>query len=173
MSVTGRAEAYDRHTGRYGPALSAASVRFVGIEPGMRVLDVGCGPGAPTRRLAHIVGADRVPAVDPSEAYADACRHRVPGASVRVGSAQALPFDDGGFDAVLVQPGDPGARRRAGGRARDASRHRGERRGRSMRVGLPRRDAAARRVLGGGRGPGPDGARDAGDDSVNPGVVPV
>jgi cyclopropane fatty-acyl-phospholipid synthase-like methyltransferase len=83
MSATGRAEAYDRHTGRYGPELSAAFVCFVGIEPEMRVLDVGCGPGALTKRLAHIVGGDRVLAVDPSEAYVDACRQRVPGVAVR------------------------------------------------------------------------------------------
>ena len=78
-------------------------MRFAGVDPGMRVLDVGCGPGALTMRLAHIVGGDRVLAVDPSEAYADTCRQRVPGAAVRVGSAEALPFDDGGFDAVLAQ----------------------------------------------------------------------
>ena len=78
-------------------------MRFAGIEPGMRVLDVGCGTGALTARLAQIVGGDRVLAVDPSQAYAQACRERVPGAAVRVGSAEALPFDDGGFDAVLAQ----------------------------------------------------------------------
>lgn len=94
MSGVARAEAYDRHTGRYGAELSAAFVRFAGIEPGMRVLDVACGPGALTRRLTQIVGGDRMLAVDPSKAYADACRQRVPGAAVRVGSAEALPFDD-------------------------------------------------------------------------------
>ena len=57
VSGAARAEAYDRHTGRYGPELSAAFVRFAGVEPGMRVLDVGCGPGALTARLAQIVGA--------------------------------------------------------------------------------------------------------------------
>jgi hypothetical protein len=27
-------EAYDRHTGRYGPELSTAFARFAGVEPG-------------------------------------------------------------------------------------------------------------------------------------------
>ncbi|HET6550379.1 MAG TPA: methyltransferase domain-containing protein [Solirubrobacter sp.] len=103
MNATARAEAYDRHTGRYGPELSAAFVRFAAVEPGMRVLDVGCGTGALTTRLAPIVGGDRVSAVDPSRDYADACRRRVPGAAVHVGSAEALPFDGGSFDAVLAQ----------------------------------------------------------------------
>ena len=151
MSGAGRAEAYDRHTGRYGPELSATFVRFAGIEPGMRVLDVGCGPGALTTRLAQIVGGDRVLAVDPSEAYAEACRQRVPGAAVRVGSADALPFDDGGFDAVARPARDQGARRRARRRPRDAPRRRPRRRDCGVRVRLPRRDAAAGCLQGGGR----------------------
>ena len=103
MSAAARAEAYDRHTGRYGRELAAAFVRFAGVEPEMRVLDVGCGTGALTARLAQIVGGDRVLAVNPSQAHAQACRERVPGAAVRVGSAEALPFDDSGFEAVLAQ----------------------------------------------------------------------
>jgi SAM-dependent methyltransferase len=99
----GRAEAYDRHTGRYGPELSESFVTFAAVRPGMRVLDVGCGPGGLTRTLAEIVGPDRVAAVDPSEDYARACRLRVPGADVRDGAAEALPFDDRAFDAVLSQ----------------------------------------------------------------------
>lgn len=79
MSVAGPAEAYDRHTGRYGPELSAAFVRFAGVKPGMRVLDVGSGPGALAATLAEVVGGDNVAAVDPSEDYAAACRVRVPG----------------------------------------------------------------------------------------------
>jgi SAM-dependent methyltransferase len=168
--VTGvaRAEAYDRHTGRYGPELAAAFVRFAGVAPGMRVLDVGCGPGALTMRLAHIVGGDRVLAVDPSEAYAVACRQRVPGAAVRVGFAEALPFDDGGFDAVLAQlviqalddaPAAVREMRRvaAPGGVIAACVW-------DFRGGMPLLDAywAAARALD------PDGARDAGDDSANP-----
>lgn len=168
MSDVARAEAYDRHTGRYGPELSAAFVRFAGIEPGMRVLDVGCGPGALTIRLAHIVGGDRVLAVDPSEAYADTCRQRVPGAAVRVGSAEALPFDDGGFDAVLAQlviqalDDAPAAAREmrrvaAPGGVVAACVW-------DFRGGMPLLDAywAAVRSLD------PDGARTAGDDTANP-----
>jgi SAM-dependent methyltransferase len=90
------------------------------------------------------------------------------GASVRVGSAQALPFDDGGFDAVLSQlviqalDDAPAAaremRRIAAVRGVVAARVW------DFRGGMPLLDAywAAARALA------PDGARDAGDDSVNP-----
>lgn len=67
------------------------------------MLDVGCGPGALTRRLAAVVGAARVAAVDPSEEYVEACRLRVPGADLRVGTAEDLPFDSAVSEAVLAQ----------------------------------------------------------------------
>ncbi len=162
------AEAYDRHTGRYGPELSAAFTRFAGVEPGMRVLDVGGGTGALTARLAQIVGADRVAAVDPSVDYADACRRRVPGAAVRVGSAGALPFDDGAFDVVLAQlvvqalddaPAAVREMRRVAGPGGVVAACVWDFRG-----GMPLLDAYWAAV----RDVDPDGARDAGDDSTNP-----
>jgi SAM-dependent methyltransferase len=97
------ADAYDRHIGRYGPSLAAALMEAAGIAPGQCVLDVGCGPGALTRALAAVLGRRSVAAVDPSPPFAQACRARVPEADVRVAAAEALPFDDGGFDAVLSQ----------------------------------------------------------------------
>jgi hypothetical protein len=38
------ADAYDRQVGRYGPGLASALAAFAGVQPGMRALDVGCGP---------------------------------------------------------------------------------------------------------------------------------
>ena len=97
------ADAYDRHVGRYGAALAAALIAFARVEPGMRALDVGCGPGALTGALAERLGAGSVCGADPSEPFAQACRARVPGADVRVAIAEALPFADRAFDAALSQ----------------------------------------------------------------------
>lgn len=101
--MSARAEAYDRHTGRYGPELSEAFLRFTDVEPGGRVLDVGAGTGNLTSRLAAIVGPSQVSAAEPSAEYAAACGDRVPGADVHVAAAEALPFEDAVFDAVLSQ----------------------------------------------------------------------
>ena len=98
-----RAEAYDRHVGRYGKQLAAGLIGAAGLGPGQRALDVGCGPGQLTTELANLVGGENVAAVDPSEAFVEACRQRVPGADVRIGAAERLPFDAGEFDAVLAQ----------------------------------------------------------------------
>jgi SAM-dependent methyltransferase len=97
------ADAYDRFVGRYGAALAASLIAFAKVEPGMRALDVGCGPGALTTALAEGLGAANVCAVDPSEPFAEACRARVPGVEVVVAGAEALPFADGAFDAALSQ----------------------------------------------------------------------
>jgi SAM-dependent methyltransferase len=97
------ADAYDRHVGRYGPALAARLISAAGLRPGQSALDVGCGPGALTAALAELLGADAVAAVDPSEPFAQACASRVRGVQVEVAAAEALPFGDGTFDAALSQ----------------------------------------------------------------------
>src|SRR3954466_11304665 len=97
------AEAYDRHVGRYGAELASALIAFAGVEPGVRALDVGCGPGALTAALAERLGPARVSGADPSEAFADACRERLPGVNIVVAGAEALPFEDGTFDDALSQ----------------------------------------------------------------------
>lgn len=103
-SVTFRAAAaYDRAVGRYGPSLAAGLIRFAGVEPGMRALDVGCGTGLLTAALAERLGAENVTGAEPSEPFAEAARSRVPGAEIAVAAAEDLPFPDDAFDAALSQ----------------------------------------------------------------------
>ena len=97
------AEVYDRFVGRYGGALAAELIRIAGVERPARALDVGCGPGALTVALAGALGPEAVAAIDPSPPFAAACRERVPGADVREGAAESLPWPDATFDAVLSQ----------------------------------------------------------------------
>ena len=97
------ADAYDRHVGRYGGELARALIEFAGVGGGMRVLDVGCGPGALTGVLVERLGADSVSAVEPSEPFAQACRERLPGVEVAVAPAEELPFAGASFEAVLSQ----------------------------------------------------------------------
>jgi len=92
---------YDRFMGRYAPALARALADAAGIQPGMRVLDVGCGPGGLTRELATRLGAGNVAAIDPAAQFAAACRDRNPGADVRTGVAEQLPWPAAHFDAAL------------------------------------------------------------------------
>jgi ubiquinone/menaquinone biosynthesis C-methylase UbiE len=94
---------YDRHVGRYSPALANALLRVAGVGAGDRVLDVGCGTGALARASAALLGPERVAAVDPSPGAVEACGAAVPGADVRLGAADKLPFADSRFDAVLSQ----------------------------------------------------------------------
>jgi ubiquinone/menaquinone biosynthesis C-methylase UbiE len=101
MQFGAPADAYDRYMGRYTPSLAVALVDAAGVAPGMRVLDVGCGPGGLTRELASRLTAENVAAIDPAPQFAAACLERNPGADVREGVAEKLPWDDDTFDAAL------------------------------------------------------------------------
>lgn len=80
-------------------------------QPGERVLDVACGTGVVTRLAAQAVGpAGKVVGLDISPemlAVARSVNGQNGGATIewREGSADALPFADGGFDAAICQLG--------------------------------------------------------------------
>lgn len=97
------ADAYQNLMGRYSDPLALEFAAAAGVAAGQRVLDVGCGPGALTTVLAGIAGAENVAGVDPSEPFVEAARARVPGADLRVGPAESLPFEDDTFDRALAQ----------------------------------------------------------------------
>lgn len=101
MQFGAPADRYDRYMGRFAVSLAPRLADAAGVHAGMRVVDVGCGPGALTGELAGRVGAERVAAVDPAPQFAAACRDRNPGADVRDGVAEDLPWPGETFDAAL------------------------------------------------------------------------
>jgi SAM-dependent methyltransferase len=103
VSFAVAADAYDRFMGRYSVLLAPLFADFAGIAEGMRVLDVGCGPGALTAELVSKVGARAVTAVDPSDSFVTAAAQRHPGVDVRRATAEQLPFADDTFDVAVSQ----------------------------------------------------------------------
>ena len=96
--------AYGRFMGRFSEPLAQEFLELVG-DP---CRDSGSstsarGAGALTAALVPVVGAESVSAIDPSESFVDTLRTRCPGVDVRLASAEAIPFPDATFDAVLAQ----------------------------------------------------------------------
>lgn len=80
-------------------------LRRLGVTPGLRVLDVGCGPGNITSHIAEIVGdKGSVVGIDPSkERITLAQEIKTPNLSFHVGRAEDLSqFASGSFDIVYV-----------------------------------------------------------------------
>ena len=91
-----------------GLAATVELAKLAGIATDMAVLDVGSGIGGPARFLAATYGC-RVTGVDLSEPFVEAARYLTERSGqsehvlFKVASALELPFDDGHFDAVLLQ----------------------------------------------------------------------
>jgi SAM-dependent methyltransferase len=77
----------------------------LGVSPGERVLDIGCGPGFYCVELAEEVGsAGSVVGIDSSPAMLSLAAARSAGHAgieLRQGDAVSLPVDDADFDAAL------------------------------------------------------------------------
>jgi len=103
---------------RWRTAANSAAYLLPSIEPGMAILDVGCGPGTITLDLARLVApAGRVVGLDAVEAplaaaRADARSQGLANVTFEVGDVHDLPFENGSFDIVhahqvLQHVGDP------------------------------------------------------------------
>ena len=84
------------------PHLLAAA----GVRAGDRVLDVACGTGVLARlALAQVGPGGSVAGLDVNEGMLRVARRAAPGIEWKQGRAEALPFADGEFDAVVCQFG--------------------------------------------------------------------
>jgi SAM-dependent methyltransferase len=89
-------EAYGRD-GAFVHGLAGGVLEWLDAQAGERILDLGCGDGQLTLRVAA-TGASVV-GVDNSPAMVAAARGR--GVAAEAGNAEALPFADESFDAVF------------------------------------------------------------------------
>ena len=85
--------------GEWAPRLCDAA----GVASGQRLLDVACGTGVAAREAARR-GAD-VASLDRNPDMLAVARRLAPEIAWREGLAEALPFEDGSFDAVCCQFG--------------------------------------------------------------------
>jgi ubiquinone/menaquinone biosynthesis C-methylase UbiE len=88
-------------------AQNSAAFLLPHLAAGIRLLDVGCGPGSVTRGLASIVEPGSVIGVDVAPDVIDiatraATTARVENVEFRIGDVYALPFDDASFDAAYA-----------------------------------------------------------------------
>jgi SAM-dependent methyltransferase len=93
------AEHYDRCVGALTRAFVEPLLTAADVAAGMRLLDVGCGPGyvtaAATDRGARAVG------IDVAAAVVRRARAEHPQLDIRQSDAHELPFDDASFDRVV------------------------------------------------------------------------
>ena len=92
----------DGYAATMAPSLrpvAAEVVRRAALQTGEHVLDVGCGTGI-AASAAHAAGAEVV-GLDGAPGMIAIARRDVPGVDFRVGDFNALPFEDGAFDAII------------------------------------------------------------------------
>lgn len=88
-------------------AESVAAFFLPSLKPGMRLLDVGCGPGSITLGLARRVAPAETIGIDPSPQAIDAARNAAAGVAdanitFEIGNIYEPTFAAGSFDAVFA-----------------------------------------------------------------------
>jgi SAM-dependent methyltransferase len=94
-------DVYEHFMGRWSRRLADPFLDFAGVQPGDRVIDVGCGTGAITAALAAR-GCTAI-GVDASEPYLEgARRHRShPAVTYELGDARRIHYPDASFNGCV------------------------------------------------------------------------
>lgn len=98
-------DAYERYMGRWSRRIAEPFVLDLGVPPGLRWLDVGCGTGALSSAVLDLCAPASLVGVDSAAGLLESARARFAdrGASVRFELADAarLPLDDDAVDVAV------------------------------------------------------------------------
>jgi ubiquinone/menaquinone biosynthesis C-methylase UbiE len=97
-------EGYDLAMGRWSRGVGEKFLDWLGLLPGLRWLDVGCGTGAFTELLLDRCSPTEVSAIDPLEDQIALAREKTQSDCIdyRQGDASALPYEDAQFDVAVM-----------------------------------------------------------------------
>jgi trans-aconitate methyltransferase len=96
MTQTWDPQAYSRN-GAFVHELAGGVLEWLAAKPNERILDLGCGDGQLTQRVAALCGS--VQGVDASKQMVEAAR--LQGIAADQAEAEKLPYADASFDAVF------------------------------------------------------------------------
>ena len=95
---------YEAYVGRWSRRVAEVFVDSLGVAPGARWVDVGCGTGAVTETILSRATPASVVGIDPSEAFVGFARDRVTDAraTFAIGDGAALPLPDEAADISVA-----------------------------------------------------------------------
>ena len=86
---------------RFADCFREEYTRAFQMEPGSRVLEIGCGPGNLAQALARWYPGSRITGMDRDSGFIRYARKNAPGIDFLEGDATALPFPDRSFDVTI------------------------------------------------------------------------
>ncbi|MEZ2321626.1 MAG: class I SAM-dependent methyltransferase [Microcoleus sp.] len=96
------AQQYDRRWSFYVNATVEETLKRLEINPGERILDLGCGTGVLIQRLLQVAPASEVVGIDASAEMLEIAKHKLPEfVDLKLGSADRLPLASNYFDIVV------------------------------------------------------------------------
>jgi SAM-dependent methyltransferase len=93
---------YELYVGRWSRRVAREFLKWLGMPPLVRWLDVGCGTGALSETIAEQCSPAELTGIDPSEGFLATARAQLQDrAAFKLGDALDLPLNDASVDVVV------------------------------------------------------------------------